>query len=342
MIIASVGSFRSLIVRASAALALAGGLALATSVASGQADAAGGGGQPPVVVEIDPNWINTLPPGEWCGTHQRYIAELVARGINPPDGVCPQDGPCDDPVNRNAAIPTGGTPIKTYRLSIHVFCQNDGSNCAATLADVDAAVVALNALYLPWRIQFNYDTNFINSTKYRTLSPSEERGMKRAYADSPATKLNVYVVNTGGVCWGTFPWGQNALTKQGGIVMHERWFAVDTAVFTHEVGHCLGLWHTFHGVSEVTPCGQCYELAGRTPDQGDVTGDRCSDTVPTPRNSTCSDPGGNDFCNNVPWGPTDLLNYMAYSCLYSQNEFTEHQAGRMHCWTTAILTGWLR
>jgi len=298
------------------------------------------------------HWTNTLVPGEWCGTYHRHVAELIAQGIDLRDAAsaCPPNGSCDDPLNRNASIPTGNTPIKTVRLSIHVFCENNGGNCAATQADVDNAVARLNANYAPWRIQFVYEANFIKSTKYRYLDPngSEQSGMKLAYANSPATKLNIYVVNTGpnGPSWATLPFWPQALSTQGGIVIHDALFVaappLPTIVLTHEVGHCLGLLHTFSGVDEVALCSDCYEPAGRTPEQGDVTGDWCSDTNPTPKNiNNCFDPPETDPCSGNPWVATPFLNYMSYShpC---EIEFTAQQAGRMHCWTTAVLSGWLQ
>lgn len=304
-------------------------------------------GERPALVDLyNSLWMNTPSPGEWCTTYRRYLADLVGQGINPLAVICAENGPCDNPVDRNAAIPTPSTPIKTVRLSIHVFCENGGGNCAATQADVDTAVARLNADFAPWRIQFVAEANFISSTRYRYLDPNtESSGMKRTYADSPATKLNVYVVNTGsGVSWGTYPWTPDALGAQGGVVMHESWFVAATTlptICTHEVGHCLGLWHTFHGVDEVPPCGDCYEAAGRTPADGDITGDRCSDTNPTPQNSNnCFDPPGTDPCSGSPWVSTPYLNYMGYSHT-CPIEFTAQQAGRMHCWTASALSGWL-
>lgn len=284
------------------------------------------------------------PVADWCVTQQRYIERLRDRGEGGGGerGLgCPESGPCDNPANRDASIPTLDTPIKTYRLSIHVFCENNGGNCAGTQANVDAVVAMLNEDFAPWRIQFVYETNFINKTQYRYLAAWEEFGMKDAYAVSPATQLNVFVVNTGGGNWGTFPWDPDALTNQGGIVMNDTSFGLVGWILTHEVGHCLGLWHTFHGTDEVPQCSECYEPAGRTPEQGDVTGDWCSDTNASPRHDgRCFDPTETDPCSGNPWVAIPYLNYMSYAYACT-SEFTPQQAGRMHCWTEGVLSTWL-
>eukprot|EP01080_Neovahlkampfia_damariscottae_P010343 gene10343-2757_t len=50
----------------------------------------------------------------------------------------------------------------------------------------------------------------------------------------------------------------------------------------HQLGHGLGLFHTFRGISEVRQYSQCYES---TPSNS--TGDLCEDTTLTPRNWAC-------------------------------------------------------
>lgn len=307
------------------------------------ADAAGAAEVPPQGRQPDPDWINWIAPGEWCGTTQRYMAELAALGLDPSRAVCEPMGPCDDPWMRDASIPDATTPAKTVQLSIHVFCESDGTNCGATLADVDAAVARLSATYAPWGFQFVYVTEFVNNSRYRNITNNEGM-MKHRYADSPTTMLNVYVVNTEGFSWGTFPWSQEAQTAYGGIVMDDSVFVFNPTTFTHEVGHCLGLYHVFHGVDEVPPCSDCYEVNDPGTDR-DITGDLCSDTYPTPRNSgNCFDPEGTDACSGNAWGAwgqTPYQNYMSYAHFGCNIEFTAQQAGRMHCWTEDLLSGWL-
>jgi hypothetical protein len=281
---------------------------------------------------------------EWCQTMidfaRRHPEMLVAR-----DGACPIQGDCDIAAIRDAWIPDPGTPIVTMPLKINVFCADDGSIPTATQEEVNQQISWVNSEYLPSRIQFGYETEFINSTEYRYLESAEIDAMKTAYADQPWRMLNVYVTYViGGYSFGTFPWDPDALGVHGGIVMHQNHFGPGLSVMTHELGHNLGLWHTHHGVSE-TPPGDpcdwpCYEFAES---DSDTSGDYTSETDPTPVNYTCVPPGGNDTCQtpNVPWGPTQPENYMSYGGPGCWNVFTGQQEGRIHCWSADRLGSWM-
>ena len=278
---------------------------------------------------------------ELCGTQTMWALnhpEDVDGGIA---GACPLQGDCDDPVVRDSYIPNGATPIKTVRLRIHIFAETNGSNPASSLAETDQQIAALNAQYAPHRIQFTHTAHIINDSAFRNFSPGvEDAAMKNTYAESPATQLNVYVVNTT-CCYaglGTFPWDPNSLTNAGGIIIDDDSWDGTNEVLAHEVGPCIGLWHTHHGVSEVGTCSDCYE----TPPGNNVTGDFCSDTPPTPTESfgDCNGTGGSDPCTAVAWGQ-QAANYMGYAGPPCWSLFTPQQAGRMHCWITAKLQGWL-
>ena len=103
----------------------------------------------------------------------------------------------------------------------------------------------------------------------------------------------------------TFPWDSAAVTSTGGLWLNG--IAVDSqaqadgdVTLEHELGHCLGLWHTFHGSDEIVGCNlACEELPHPPIDpSSNEVGDFCADTPGTPRNYNCADPGG-DACNGA-------------------------------------------
>ena len=118
------------------------------------------------------------------------------------------------------------------------------------------------------------------------------------------------------------------------------WFN-GSGTFAHEVGHNLGLFHTFNGVEEVGLCGPCYEFVDASDSARDLVGDRCSDTEPAPSNSPCIVQSGDDPCSDQPWGNVSeqASSYMSYSnsCW---SKYTNQQQGRMHCWIDDKLSSW--
>jgi len=164
--------------------------------------------------------------------------------------------------------------------------------------------------------------------------------MKVATAFDPTHHLNVWLTNVlFGYSFGTFPFAVNALEPTGGIIMGQNHWGGNHSAFAHEIGHCFGLWHIFHGVDEVTKCGPCYESVNAS--DRDLLGDLCSDTPPAPAWYECSDAVGVDSCTGLPWGDSQPENLMGYTPVGCRNLFTPQQGGRMWCWIVDVLSGWI-
>jgi hypothetical protein len=224
-----------------------------------------------------------------------------------------------DSVERGA----GSVTIKVY---FHVINRGAGlANGDVPEAMLDAQMNVLNDAYRGATSGANTPFRFVKAGVTRTTNPgwftmakgsAAEREAKSALHVGGPDALNFYTTNGGGYLgWATFPWSYADNPRDDGVVClfsslpggsSTPFNLGDTA--THEVGHWLGLLHTFQG--------GC-----------DVLNDYVDDT-PAEASPADGCPGNRDSCAGDP-GVDPIDNFMDYTDDSCMNKFTFGQSVRM-------------
>ena len=209
-------------------------------------------------------------------------------------------------VNKGAGVANGDIPDKMLRAQIDVL---NASYAGAT---------GTGASNTPFRFALVGVDRTTNLAWFNAgPDTAAEREMKTALHTGGADTLNFYTNNAGGYLlgWATFPFWYAGDPQMDGVVCLYSSLPGGTEVpynegdtGTHEVGHWLGLFHTFQG-----GCAAIYN-------------DFVSDT-PSERSPAFYCPAGRDSCPKTGLDPIE--NFMDYTddpCMY---RFTGGQSARM-------------
>jgi hypothetical protein len=221
--------------------------------------------------------------------------------------------------------PSGSVIIPVY---FHVINNGDGvENGDITDAMISNQISVLNQSYAgltggaatPFRFSLVSINRTTNAAWFTMGYGSQaERAAKTALHQGTKSALNIYTANLGNntLGWSTFPWDYNSDPVRDGVVVlysslpggsADPYNLGDTA--THEVGHWLGLYHTFQGACS-------------------VTGDSINDT-PAEKQPAYQCPTGLDTCTGAKNpGQDPIHNFMDYTddaCMY---QFSANQASR--------------
>jgi hypothetical protein len=202
----------------------------------------------------------------------------------------------------------------------HVLRKGTGiANGDVPAAWITKQVKVLNDAYAPtgWSFRLAAVDRTTNATWFRLSAGSNgERAAKRALHKGSADDLNIYTANLANdyLGWATPPSDYASYPKYDGVAVHfqtlpggnkARFNLGDSA--THEVGHWMGLFHTFDGGCD-----------------GD--GDLVDDT-PAEASPAYGCPTNRDTCPASGFDP--IRNFMDYSDDACMDSFTSGQDARM-------------
>jgi hypothetical protein len=211
----------------------------------------------------------------------------------------------------NAQRPPGGT----VRIAFHVITGGGQGN--VTDQQITDQIRELNRDYVGTGYRFelaSVDRTDEKSWFKMTPGTGKEKAAKSALAIDPAHRLNLYTCSPGQnlLGWSYFPWSAPEDSYIHGVVVHYASLPGGVAPYdlgrtaTHEIGHYLGLLHTFQGGC-VAP------------------GDEVDDT-PFEASPAFGCPIGRNTCPQP--GDDPIHNYMDYTDDACYTEFTAGQIVR--------------
>ena len=154
----------------------------------------------------------------------------------------------------------------------------------------------------------NLGFDYIDNTTYYNIDDSDNNNSEfnaLVQINNIPNAINIYIVNNAV----SYAGRSNGILSQA-LVIESSW--ANTQVISHEVGHCLDLWHTFQGTATNTNDG-CAEA---------IDGSNCT----TCGDYVCDTPADANTGNSGGYTP-NMDNIMSY--YYPFNEFSNGQIDRV-------------
>ncbi|HEX8495565.1 MAG TPA: zinc metalloprotease [Actinomycetales bacterium] len=250
---------------------------------------------------------NELTARQVADLERQFSGALAAKGLKP-------DGQAKPGTPAPVAFVGGTVPVYFHRIT-------DGITPTISVDQIKAQVAVIDAAFSGTGLDFVLDEANIDTTTNAawfnvTQGSRAEREMKSALRRGGKNALNIYSANIGDglLGWATFPSSYQRSPSMDGVVLLDQSVPGGTAenyaegdTGTHEVGHWVGLYHTFQG--------------GCT-GSGDYVDDTAAEASPAYQ---C--PTGRDTCSGTGLDPIE--NFMDYTYDSCMNTFTGGQVARL-------------